>query len=146
MARDGLDGLSAYEIAVARGFRGTPDEWLASLRGADGADGRSVDRSDVEAMVQAAVGAIERPRDGVDGKDGSEGKPGRDGHDGVIGKAATPSPVAHLATFTRDEETKQTIVMHVAPKDGSGQAWNVVPRFSDGVMFEAEIIPVQRAA
>jgi len=32
----GLDGKSAYEIAVEHGFVGTEEEWLESLKGADG--------------------------------------------------------------------------------------------------------------
>lgn len=32
-------GDSAYEIAVKHGFKGTEEEWLASLKGADGKDG-----------------------------------------------------------------------------------------------------------
>ena len=36
---DGLNGLSAYELAVKNGFEGTVDEWLDSLKGADGKDG-----------------------------------------------------------------------------------------------------------
>ncbi len=35
----GSDGLSAYEIAVQNGFEGTEQDWLISLRGADGLDG-----------------------------------------------------------------------------------------------------------
>lgn len=38
---DGKDGLSAYEIALNNGFVGTESEWLASLKGKDGADGNS---------------------------------------------------------------------------------------------------------
>ena len=38
--KDGEDGLSAYQIAVAGGFKGTEAEWLASLVGKDGADGK----------------------------------------------------------------------------------------------------------
>ena len=37
---DGVDGKSAYQIAVDNGFIGTEAEWLASLRGADGKDGK----------------------------------------------------------------------------------------------------------
>ena len=33
------DGKSAFEIAVANGFEGTEEEWLESLKGADGEDG-----------------------------------------------------------------------------------------------------------
>ena len=36
---DGVNGKSAYQIAVDNGFIGTEAEWLASLRGADGKDG-----------------------------------------------------------------------------------------------------------
>ena len=35
----GTAGKSAYEIAVDNGFVGTETEWLASLKGAEGADG-----------------------------------------------------------------------------------------------------------
>lgn len=35
----GADGLSAYEVAAANGFVGDETAWLASLVGADGADG-----------------------------------------------------------------------------------------------------------
>lgn len=34
-----LNGLSAYEVAVAEGFEGTRPEWLASLKGKDGTNG-----------------------------------------------------------------------------------------------------------
>ena len=37
---DGVNGKSAYQIAVDNGFIGTEAEWLASLRGADGKDGK----------------------------------------------------------------------------------------------------------
>ena len=48
---DGVNGKSAYQIAVDTGFIGTEAEWLASLRGADGKDGKDGQK-------------------GVDGKDG----------------------------------------------------------------------------
>ena len=35
----GKDGLSAYEIAVKNGFKGTEQEWLASLVGSPGPQG-----------------------------------------------------------------------------------------------------------
>lgn len=36
----GADGKSAYEVAVANGYTGTQAQWLASLKGADGAPGK----------------------------------------------------------------------------------------------------------
>ena len=37
----GADGKSAYEVAVANGYTGTQAQWIASLKGADGAPGMS---------------------------------------------------------------------------------------------------------
>ena len=36
---NGTNGKTAYEIAVENGFTGTQAEWLASLKGNDGANG-----------------------------------------------------------------------------------------------------------
>lgn len=40
---DGENGLSAYELAVQDGFDGTPAEWLLSLKGRNGIDGKTVE-------------------------------------------------------------------------------------------------------
>lgn len=139
----GLDGLSAYEIAVAKGFKGSPEAWLESLRGADGrdgidgADGKSVDFDEV---VRRAVELIPVPRNGVDGSHGPKGikgDPGRDGKDAVL-----PVAKAHIATFTRDPATSETLVMHIAPRGGIGTAWNAYPKRVDGVMTEIELLPI----
>jgi hypothetical protein len=37
----GRDGASAYQLAVSRGYTGSLDEWLASLQGAPGNDGKT---------------------------------------------------------------------------------------------------------
>lgn len=39
---NGVDGLSAYEVAANNGFVGTKAEWLTSLDGQDGIDGKSI--------------------------------------------------------------------------------------------------------
>ena len=52
--------LSAYSVAVRHGYKGTQEEWLASLKGRDGTDG-------------------------ADGKDGAPGKTGDPGPQGPIG-------------------------------------------------------------
>ncbi|WP_308769972.1 hypothetical protein [uncultured Bacteroides sp.] len=35
----GVQGSSAYELAVSHGFQGTEEQWLSSLHGHDGKDG-----------------------------------------------------------------------------------------------------------
>lgn len=44
----GEDGKSAYEIAVENGFAGTVEEWLASLKGEKGVDGKNYKVETVE--------------------------------------------------------------------------------------------------
>ena len=39
---NGIDGLSAYGVAAANGFVGTEAEWLTSLGGQDGIDGKAI--------------------------------------------------------------------------------------------------------
>ena len=39
--------VTAYEIAVENGFVGTEQEWLASLQGINGQDGKDMDINDV---------------------------------------------------------------------------------------------------
>ena len=58
--RDGIDGIngsdgkSAYIIAVEHGFSGTENEWLQSLKGADGRDGITPDMSDYATKTDIA--------------------------------------------------------------------------------------------
>ena len=42
---NGTNGKSAYEIAVELGYKGSKEEWLNSLIGNDGADGREIELS-----------------------------------------------------------------------------------------------------
>lgn len=63
----GVDGLSAYEIAVNEGFVGTVEQWLASLQGEQGIQGVP----------------------GLDGEDGAVGPAGSQGPQGPQGPAGT---------------------------------------------------------
>lgn len=47
-------GLSAYEIAVKNGFKGTEQEWLASLRGSDGTNGNDSNETDYYSLYLSA--------------------------------------------------------------------------------------------
>ena len=60
----GKDGASAYEIAVAHGFKGTEEEWLKSLQGEKGDKGDKGDSyvltsSDLDKIAQMAAERIE---------------------------------------------------------------------------------------
>ena len=70
--QNGKDGRSAYEIATENGFVGTVAEWLESLKGRNGIDGKD--------GLPGKDG-----KDGLPGKDGTNGKDGKDGRDGKDG-------------------------------------------------------------
>lgn len=63
---DGANGLNAYELAVQRGYTGTLDEWLNSLKGTvttttitiekDGIDGLSAYELDVQRGYKGTLG------------------------------------------------------------------------------------------
>lgn len=71
--KDGVDGKSAYEIAVDNGYTGTEQAWLASLKGDKGDTGEP-----------GAAG--EKGEPGEKGDTGAAGKDGRDGTDGAAGR------------------------------------------------------------
>lgn len=71
--KDGVDGKSAYEIAVDNGYPGTEQAWLASLKGDKGDTGEP-----------GATG--EKGEPGEKGDTGAAGKDGRDGTDGAAGR------------------------------------------------------------
>lgn len=47
------NAVNAYDIAVSNGFVGTEEEWLLSLKGADGADGSSLKIQEMYEVAQA---------------------------------------------------------------------------------------------
>lgn len=133
---DGLDGLSAYELACAAGFRGTVNEWLASLKGDKGERGVG--------GPQGAKG--DAGPQGPRGADGPQGAKGTTGDPGPAGKdAATPSPVAWFAAFEFDDTAGRTTRIEVMPSNTTGRnTWEIVPVRDDlGRAVAASINPLQ---
>ncbi len=85
------DGKSAYELAVEMGYKGTLEEWLASLVGVAGTSGKSAYEIALENGFEGSesdwlaslVGL--NGKDGVNGTDGTNGKDGKDGSNGKNG-------------------------------------------------------------
>ena len=88
-----LNGLSAYEIAVANGYVGTEVQWLVSLHGADGEDGLSAYEI---AVLNGFVGTETEWLLSLQGDDGAPGEPGADAPDTFI--ELTDTPAAYPAT------------------------------------------------
>lgn len=131
---DGAAGLSAYEVAVAQGFRGDETQWLASLKGdkgdpgQDGADGQN--------------GA-----DGKDGKDGAQGPQGPKGDKGDQGLPGPGGPV--LATTEECVESEsgvsceQNTIVTVPVSYGIETVMQMVADLSDPDPIRIEITKTQ---
>lgn len=77
----GIQGLSAYQVAVQHGFEGTEDEWLISLKGEKGETGPKGDKGDTG--EKGATG--ERGPQGLQGERGLQGVQGEKGEPGIQG-------------------------------------------------------------
>lgn len=77
----GIQGLSAYQVAVQHGFEGTEDEWLISLKGDKGETGPKGDKGDTG--EKGATG--ERGPQGLQGEKGLQGIQGEKGEPGIQG-------------------------------------------------------------
>lgn len=77
----GIQGLSAYQVAVQHGFEGTEDEWLISLKGDKGETGPKGDKGNTG--EKGATG--ERGPQGLQGEKGLQGIQGEKGEPGIQG-------------------------------------------------------------
>ena len=68
--KESLKGKSAYQIAVDEGFDGTEEEWVASLKGADGKDGAAAVLQTTGSRTDATISqaALTKLFDNVDTK------------------------------------------------------------------------------
>lgn len=86
---NGVPGESAYEVAVSNGFKGTEEEWLASLKGETGKDGTAGERglnglSAYEVAVSNGfIGTETEWLASLKGKTGANGINGENGADGA---------------------------------------------------------------
>lgn len=99
----GIQGLSAYQVAVQHGFEGTEDEWLISLKGEKGETGPKGDKGDTgekgatgERGPQGLQGERglrgEKGEQGIQGPVGPKGEQGKQGIQGIQGPQGEPGP------------------------------------------------------
>lgn len=93
----GIQGLSAYQVAVQHGFEGTEAEWLISLKGEKGETGPKGDKGDTgekgatgERGPQGLQG--EQGEQGIQGIQGPQGEPGPKGEPGANGAPGVQGP------------------------------------------------------
>lgn len=113
----GEDGASAYEIAVANGFVGTEEEWLASLVGPEGPQGAT--------GTQGATGAT--------GPQGPQGETGPQGPQGPQGEAGSQGPQGPAgATGATGPQGPQGEIGPQGPAGATGATGATGPAGTDG--------------
>lgn len=127
----GQDGKSAYEIAVANGYVGDEEQWLASLKGHDGERGQ--DGRDGESAFEAAGGELWF---GTKEKWLASLK-GAKGDTGAAGKSATVTigavTTGETASVTNTGTATEAVLNFVLPAGGGG---------NNGLHTEIRTIPV----
>lgn len=90
----GTKGYSAYEVAVQQGFKGTVDEWLASLVGPQGLQGETGPRGEQGPQgIQGPKGETGATgATGPQGIQGEKGEPGEQGPQGIEGPQGNTGP------------------------------------------------------
>lgn len=83
---DGIQGSSAYDLAIFQGFKGTIEEWLESLNGKDGINGASGENGISAYGVWISQGNIGNEQDFLDSLEGKQGIQGIQGEKGIQGQ------------------------------------------------------------
>lgn len=135
----GIQGLSAYQVAVQHGFEGTEDEWLISLKGEKGETGPKGDKGDTgekgatgergpqglqgERGLQGVQG--EKGEQGIQGPIGPKGEQGEQGIQGIQGPQGEPGPQGPKGDTGSGLNLKGELDSEAGlPQEGvSGDAW-----------------------
>lgn len=108
----GIQGLSAYQVAVQHGFKGTEDEWLISLKGEKGETGPQGLQG--ERGLQGIQGPI-----GPKGEKGDQGERGPQGPQGQIGPQGPKGDTGSGLNIKGKLDSESQL-----PQEGvSGDAW-----------------------
>lgn len=126
----GAPGLSAYQVAVLNGFRGSEADWLKSLvgrrgesikgdQGERGPSAYEVALANGFRGTQAAWLDSLRGRDGIRGDKGERGEPG----EMLVKQVPAPKPTRWDATVIRDPYRDQVAGMVI--RSDLGAQWEV---------------------
>lgn len=125
----GQDGKSAYQIAVANGYTGDEEQWLASLKGRDGErgrDGRNGFSAYELADGELLYGTVDKWLKSLKGATGDAGKSATV----TIGTVTT----GETASVTNTGTETEAVLNFVLPAGGGGQ--------SNSLHTEIKTVPV----
>ena len=116
----GAEGKSAYEVAVAGGFRGTEAEWLESLRGAEGKSAYEL------AVIDGFSGPVSAWLSSLKGERGEQGEGLHFDKTGKLSELEAyngePEGFVFAATVTYPEERKTELYIYVK-RSGAWADW-----------------------
>lgn len=134
---NGANGLSAYEVAVKNGYKGTVEQWLASLVGEAGEKGQ-VGKSAYDLAVENGyTGTVQQWLVSLIGDAGKNGSSGEDGAAGANGESAYELAVKNGYTGT-EVQWLESLVGPIGANgaDGAnGKDGNCIFRMDDGPCF-----------
>lgn len=87
--KDGINGKSAYDLAVENGFKGTEQQWLLSLIGSSGT-GQPGEPGLSAYQIAVLTGFTGSQSDWIASLHGKDGKDGATGATGAIGPTGAP--------------------------------------------------------
>lgn len=118
LAGTGLDGRSAYEVAVQNGYVGTVTEWLNSLKGEGGPVGASAYEI---ALANGFLGTEDEWLESIRGSQGPQGPPGANGQTPTIGVGSVTSlSTNQTPTVTNTGTSSGAIFNFGIPKGETG--------------------------
>ena len=130
---NGINGKSAYELAVEKGYSGTLDEWLASLHGVDGTNGKSAYELAVAKGYQGTLDEWLTALKGTDGKDGQDGK---DGINGTTPQLKIENNYWHLSYDNGKTWTQLSKATGENGKNGTSCIFKSVTEDTNNVYFQ----------
>lgn len=124
--------ITAYGLAVKRGFEGNLDQWLASLRGMSAyavAQANGFEGTQAEWLASLVGPQGERGIAGIVGPDGKNGKDGKDGQDGY-------TPQKGVDYYTEAEQAALAEVVTAAVVGAVGLTQVDLSNFENGSFTE----------
>lgn len=103
--------ITAYGLAVMRGFRGTLDEWLASLTGPKGEPGNGITgavHNEDDTLTLSFTDGTSYTTGSLRGRPGDKGDPGEDGKDGAD-YVLTDADIEQIAQLITDEKIADSV-------------------------------------
>lgn len=132
----GIQGLSAYQVAVQQGFEGDENTWLTSLKGETGAKGDKGDTGEKGATGERGPQGLqgerglqgvqgEKGEQGIQGPVGPKGEQGEQGIQGIQGPQGEPGPQGPKGDTGSGLNIKGELDSEAGlPQEGvSGDAW-----------------------